>query len=147
MTKRLQKCRPSRKTRPEAPNTPLALDSAAVKAYAWFMAFAEVLMPAALPSFDVLLNLAQHDRAGLERLRDRLCEQVIAQARSPEAQARLRGLQWRIEGECRRARTPMAACLRLNGLMLDSLWHLQAAFNDGPEPQASARVLAFRPRH
>lgn len=102
-------------------------------------------MPAALPAFDTLLDLAQHDPEALERLRQTLCEQVIANA--PETgRERLRGLLWRIDRERQRARSPMASCLRLQTLMLDSLYRLDEAFNAPPETDcpASAKVLPFR---
>lgn len=102
-------------------------------------------MPAALPAFDTLLDLARHDPEALERLRQRLCEQVIERA-ADSSRERLRGLVWRLDQERRRARTPLAACLRLHNLMLDSLQRLDAAFNDDQPspPRPPAKVLPFR---
>lgn len=105
-------------------------------------------MSAALPAFDTLLEMARQDPEGLERLRRRLCEQVIR--RTPEnspREERLRRLLWRIEAERRRAGTPLAACLHINNMMLDALFRLNAAFNEAPPAaRPSARILPF-PSH
>jgi type VI protein secretion system component VasF len=105
-------------------------------------------MTAALPAFDTLLEMARHDPEGLERLRRRLCEQIIERNADARRQHRLRGLLWRIDHERQRARTPLAACLRLHSLMLDAVFQLNSAFND-PRPDTAtttATVLPFTGR-
>lgn len=69
--------------------------------------------------FDHWMQLAQRDPEAFERLRAELIEEVIAS--SGVHQARLRGLQWLIDQERRRSRTPMKSCLRLSSMMWDSL--------------------------
>ena len=105
-------------------------------------------MTAALPAFDTLLEMARHDPEGLERLRRSLCEQIIARNADQQRQHRLRGLVWRIDHECRRARTPLAACLRMHTLMLDAVHQLNAALNEpyAAPGGASAQVLPFSSR-
>jgi len=70
--------------------------------------------------FDHWLALARDDPAAFEAERRGLIEALILRA-PPVRQRRLRGLQFRIDMERRRARTPMAACVRIQSLMWDSL--------------------------
>ena len=104
-------------------------------------------MSAHLPDFDRLEHMARHDPDGLERLRRRLVHELIERA-SPAQQRRLRGLQFQIDMERRRAPNPMAACVRLSTMMRDSLLNLQQALNE-PRRQrpvtTPARVLRFAP--
>lgn len=101
-------------------------------------------MADALPSFDTLLLMARQDPEGLEQLRQRLCEQIISRHADEHRQQRLRGLVWRIEQERRRARTPLAACVRMHGLMLDAMQQLNDAFNNPPAtPAGEATILPF----
>lgn len=114
-------------------------------------------MTITLPEFDVLQNMAQQDPEGLEQLRRELCDQLIQSA--PAAyRRRLRGLQFRIDMERRRAKTPMSACISLSAMMHDSFEKLrqtlnEAAGNSAPLPAdsresadllAQAKVLPFR---
>lgn len=71
-------------------------------------------------NFDEWSLLARRDPAAFEARRAALIEDVLSRFPTP-GQRRLRGLQFRIDMERRRARTPMAACLRLSSLMWDSL--------------------------
>lgn len=108
-----------------------------------------------LPEFDQLRELAQKDPEALERLRRELCDQLICSA--PEAYRRkLRGLQFRVDMERRRAKSPMAACIAISGMMHDSFDQLRQALNEaagnatsatGGSPHESAleaKVLPFR---
>jgi len=70
--------------------------------------------------FDEWAALARTDPRAFEARRLALIEDYLGQFPNPEQQ-RLRGLQFRIDMERRRARTPMAACLRLSAMMWDSL--------------------------
>ena len=94
-----------------------------------------------LPDFDQLVKLAQEDPEALEALRKQLCESLIQQA--PESyQQRLRGLQFKIDMERRRAKTPMAACIKLSSLMQDSFYKLRMALNEASSQQAAASAQA-----
>src|SRR3990167_262717 len=107
-----------------------------------------------LPEFDQLREMAQKDPEGLERLRVQLCDQLIQSA--PEAYRRkLRGLQFRVDMERRRAKTPMAACIAISGMMHDSFDRLRQVLNEAVSNAASttgskadaataAKVLPFR---
>lgn len=70
--------------------------------------------------FDEWASLAKSDPVAFEARRIALIEDYLNQFPPPD-QRRLRGLQFRIDMERRRARTPMAACLRLSSMMWDSL--------------------------
>ncbi len=70
--------------------------------------------------FDEWSQLAKTDPAAFEARRLALIETYLHRL-PPPGQRRLRGLQFRIDMERRRARTPMAACLRLSAMMWDSL--------------------------
>lgn len=108
--------------------------------------------------FDEWLDLANTDPAGFERRRQEWIEAAI-QSAPPKHHRRLRGLQFRIDMERTRARTPMAACLRVADLMWDSLLGprgLQPALKSllavlggtetvpsRPLPVQSARILPY----
>lgn len=107
-----------------------------------------------LPEFDQLREMAQKDPEGLERLRVQLCDQLIQSA--PEAYRRkLRGLQFRVDMERRRAKNPMAACIAISGMMHDSFDRLRQVLNEAASSASSAtasqadaataaKVLPFR---
>lgn len=108
-----------------------------------------------LPNFDKLKELAENDPTELERLRIELCEQLIHEA-PEEYRRRLRGLQFRIDMERRKAKSPMAACITISGMMHDSFDKLRMALNEAAgntavsEPavangsESPAKVLPFR---
>lgn len=117
-----------------------------------------------LPAFDDLVTLAQDDPEALEDLRMRLVNAVIASA-PPHLQPRLRGLQFRIDMERRRAKTPMAACLKISAMMHETFERLRLALLEASSlamgdftpvlvthhpppatPRASATILPFPPR-
>jgi Protein of unknown function (DUF3135) len=70
--------------------------------------------------FDEWSRLAKIDPTAFEARRLALIEEYLRRF-PPLDQRRLRGLQFRIDMERRRARTPMAACLRLSSMMWESL--------------------------
>ncbi|MEK8090386.1 DUF3135 domain-containing protein [Thermithiobacillus plumbiphilus] len=81
--------------------------------------------------FDAWSRLATQDPEVFEMRRRMLIEQLIQSA--PDARrARLKGLQFRLDLERRRARTPLAACLRISDMMWQALLGpggLQASMN------------------
>jgi hypothetical protein len=99
-------------------------------------------------------RLAREDPAQFELRRRETVEAAIAQA--PQAlQPRLRGLQFRIDLERTRAKTPLGATLRLHAMMWDEFQALRDALNrlaqidlraQRPAQGASAQVIPFRPR-
>jgi hypothetical protein len=110
-------------------------------------------MQSTLPDFEVLATMAQNDPVGLEALRQRLCEELIASA-PPHMQRRLRGLQFQIDAQRRLAKTPLQACIKISEMMHDSFAELRAALNiltgsEQPVPvrerrSSTGRVLNFR---
>lgn len=111
--------------------------------------------------FDEWSQLARTDPSAFEARRLALIEEYLGQFPLPE-QRRLRGLQFRIDMERRRAHTPMAACLKLSSMMWDSLLGshgLKAALDQlltanasnyharppaHARPATPARILPFR---
>lgn len=71
-------------------------------------------------NFDFWAGLAQCDPEAFEDLRSRYLQLAIERA-SPHHRRRLQGLQFRLDLERRRAKTPMAACLKFSELMMNSL--------------------------
>lgn len=81
--------------------------------------------------FDAWSRLAAQDPEAFEMRRRMLIEQLIQSAPDTN-RARLKGLQFRLDMERRRARTPLAACLRISDMMWQSLLGpegLQASLN------------------
>lgn len=70
--------------------------------------------------FDDWANLAHQDPEAFEARRAELIEEFLA-AQPEERRLRLRRLQWRIDRERERSRTPLAACIRLSKMMWDSV--------------------------
>lgn len=103
-------------------------------------------MPVRLPSFDQMLKLARTDPGRLETLRRTLTQQVIDNAASPDSARKLRGLQFRVDTEINRARSPLDAALRVSNLMCRSLARLRHAI-EAPdhllEPVASGTSNVF----
>lgn len=95
-------------------------------------------------------RLARDDPEEFERRRAALIETVITEA-PPEHQQRLRGLQFRIDLERRKAKTPLGAAVRLQSMMWERLLELREALlalsggeqTYDPAPRAAARILPF----
>jgi hypothetical protein len=81
-------------------------------------------MSTRLPAFDVLLDLARNDPEGLEELRQSLTTSIIDAASNEANRRRLRGLQFRVDMERERAKTPLAATIRISELMCQSMAEL-----------------------
>jgi hypothetical protein len=75
--------------------------------------------PAVDFDFDEWARLARAEPEAFEQRRSELIEEIIGDAPA-HMQQRLRGLQFRVEMERRRSRTPYAACLRLSRLMWEA---------------------------
>ncbi len=84
-------------------------------------------MTTRLPAFEVLVDMARNDPNGLETLRRSMTEAVIAAASSDSTKRRLKGLQFRVDLERQRARTPLAAAIRISEMMCRSLADLHAS--------------------
>ena len=109
-------------------------------------------LPGTRIDFDHWSALASSDPEGFETQRAELLERVIARAPA-HRQRRLRGLQWKLDQVRCTAKTPMAACVRMNEMMWESvlgagglrdrLGLVLHGPGDVPEPN-SAAVLPFR---
>lgn len=101
-------------------------------------------------NFDAWVQLARDDPLRFEELRRQVVEHAISRA-PVHRQARLRGLQWRIDRARERAPNPMAACMSLSEMMWDSLTGkdgLLEALRASPRrrPGRAAVVPLSRPR-
>lgn len=76
-----------------------------------------------LPDFDTLKALAEHQPDQLQQLLEEQVEALINRASLP-LQRRLRGLQFQVDAHRNIQRTPMAACLKISGMMHDMLAQL-----------------------
>ncbi len=70
--------------------------------------------------FDRWAELAKADPEAFEAWRQVMIEEAI-EAAPPACRPRMRGLQFRIDLERRRARTPLKACMRISSLMWQSV--------------------------
>ena len=100
--------------------------------------------------FDGWARLARTDRPAFERKRKRTIEAVIADAPARN-QAQLRRMQWKLDRIREVSPTPLAACVRMQEMMWDSvlgddglLARLQQLPPDGPAPANTAKILEFR---
>jgi hypothetical protein len=105
--------------------------------------------------FDEWQELAIRDPEGFERRRQAVIENYLSSLPISK-QRRLRGLQFRIDMERRRARSAMGACIKLSSMMWDALvgpdglkTSLQMLTTSAPQIQKpeqvrNAQVLSFR---
>lgn len=77
-----------------------------------------------LPAFDVLVDMARNDPDRLESLRVRLTRDIIDSAPDEQKRKRLEGLQFRVDMERKRSRSPLAATIKLSEMMCHSLAEL-----------------------
>ncbi len=82
--------------------------------------------------FEELSRLAQEDPDAFERRRKELIEEAIQQA-NPVHHERLRQLQWRIDMERRRCKTPLASCIKLHEMLWDIFANPQNSFLEAVE--------------
>ena len=106
-------------------------------------------------NFDEWLELANRDPEGFERRRQAIIENYLGSLPLSK-QRRMRGLQFRIDMERRRAHTSMGACIKLSSMMWDALLGpsgLAASIQllttsqthaMKPEQPRNAQVLSFR---
>ncbi|MGK0499729.1 MAG: hypothetical protein ACJAYG_001371 [Oceanicoccus sp.] len=81
-----------------------------------------------MPSFDSLLELAQHSPEEFEQLRNKLANDIIEAA--PQSQRiRLRGLQFIIDSNRRLSKNPLGACIRISQMMHNSFEDMRQALN------------------
>ena len=96
----------------------------------------------ALPSHEILMQLALDDPGAFEELRSAMIEDCIARA-PQKTQFRLRQLQFRVDGIRRRSRSPLGALLKIQSLMWDSYFEL---YQELQEVVRYGRGVAHPPR-
>lgn len=104
-------------------------------------------MQSKLLDFDSLVEMAQKSPEKFESLRIRMIKEVIDGARGTCKQ-RLEGLQFNIDMEVRRAKTPMAGCIKISQMMHESLAQLRALLDVSnaptkPQKTTSATIICF----
>ena len=77
-----------------------------------------------LPGFDVLVDMARNQPHQLEELRQSLTKEVIDSASTEQQKRRLKGIQFQVEMERQRARTPLQATIRISEMMCQSMAEL-----------------------
>lgn len=104
-----------------------------------------------LPDFDTLRAMYLEDPESLETVRNDLTRQILDRA-SEGTRRRLEGLQFRINMELERARSPEARFLKLSSMMHESFAELRQCLNN-PEHALrrertgrSAEVLSLETR-
>lgn len=99
-----------------------------------------------LPSFEVMTKLAKNHPKLLEDLRQDMINELIDSA-PLDKQRRLRGLQFKIDMEIRKSKTPVASCMQLSKMMMESLSELSDALRAIKEPsketESNAEVATF----
>ncbi len=70
--------------------------------------------------FDNWLELARDNPQAFEEQRLAYIDQEIGKA-SEETRRRMYGLQWQVDCVRHQAKTPLAACLRISGMMWDTV--------------------------
>ncbi len=109
--------------------------------------YSKSVLPGKDFDFDEWMTLNQEDPEAFEQRRREMIDQLI-QSAPQQHQRRLRGLDFQVSMERRRAQTPMDSCIRLSRLMWESFADLRTTFystmNYTPAPSSeSAAVLEF----
>jgi len=100
--------------------------------------------------FDHWSELAKSDPASFELLRTRTLQACIDRS-SSDRQERLRCLQWRIDQIRSQSGTPLAACVKISGIMWDTFNRLGHLYNQVEQlnagipvtPVQSAKIIPF----
>lgn len=99
-------------------------------------------------AFEKLAKLFQEDPEEFEKYRLMVIEECISKMR-PESQERARRLQFRIDGEMRKIKNPLARAAKMNSMMIESLMELDGLFKvatgqaELPKAGKKADVLPF----
>jgi len=93
--------------------------------------------------FDEWMALAENNPEAFEFVRQRMIESYISDSKESD---RLKRLQWRIDAERRRSKTPMSACVRISTMMLDSVYGdsgLANALNGNRRQREPGQIVSF----
>ena len=97
-----------------------------------------------LPDFDTMLQLHKNDSKALDRIKKEASEALVCNA-SPDSQRRLRGLQFQIDMELRKSKTPLDGCIRISRMMHESLCDLQFHLKHALDPTSLEYSLVSAP--
>jgi len=110
-------------------------------------------MASQLPSFDVLMDLAQNNPEQLENLRKSLTEEIIHDTH-PNLRHKLEGINFKVDMERQRCKTPLQSGIKIAALMHDSFDQmrdeLDALFkpiNQAPNQSTDRPSTLSRPRN
>lgn len=78
-----------------------------------------------LPDFDEMVKMAKEDPERLETLRKEMVQEIIEAAPTEDQKRKLRGLQFRIDMERTKAKTPLASCIKISSMMRESFVKLK----------------------
>lgn len=78
-----------------------------------------------LPDFDTLKELATTEPARLDAILEQQIDQLMTRA-SPDQQRRLRGLQFKIDGQRRLAKNNLDSCIRIASMMRESFYVMRS---------------------
>ncbi len=102
--------------------------------------------------FEEWAELAKVDPQAFEAKREEVIAQLISKA-SPRVQTRLRGMQWRIDMDRRRAPNPLSSCMNIFNQMWASVYGERGLLDalhgrdcKLPSEQAPADVLSLEKR-
>ncbi len=102
-----------------------------------------------LPDYERLRALAEQDPQAFEQKRREIIDSALEQV--PEhRRRRMRCLQWRIDQERHRCKTPLAACISLSRMMWDSVTGnhgLLDVLQNGNRARRTAQRAAVLPMH
>lgn len=94
-------------------------------------------MDYAFPDVEALMEIAKKDPGALDRIKQDAVDALIESADESQQQ-RLRGLQWQVNIELNRSKTPLDACIKISGMMHEKLWELRAALQSEDEREIEA---------
>ncbi|MCW8885812.1 MAG: DUF3135 domain-containing protein [Motiliproteus sp.] len=83
---------------------------------------------AELPCFDELKALADNDPEAFENFRRSSCQEFIC-CLPKQHQKRMRAVQFRVDCEIARAKTPMAGLVKISVMMHDSFYNMREKLN------------------
>ena len=98
-----------------------------------------------LPAFDVLVDMARNHPERLESLRTELSQNIIDNAANETQRKRLAGLQFQIDMERERSRTPLQATIRISEMMCQSLAELHKSMVTPFVDDSSDKITVAEP--
>ena len=96
-----------------------------------------------LPEFDALLRLSIDDASVLDQIKKEATQALVSGA--PEKyHKRLNGLQFQIDMELRRSKSPLDGCIRISKMMHESMGELNQNLQEVVGPRSLSRSNTFR---